>query len=332
MARGRNYWEMPYDPAGREPDAQENINELGNSNGWDHAKVSLTAPAESARLNAAGKKFSDCNFRGFLEKGSLTDCVFVGCYFVGTHWKTVKFSGCTFERCHFLHADFINCRFVDCNFSDISVSAEHFTCESTEVDVREFLEGLSTNLRHLPERTSVDYQKSRLIRDKAKIARILYRSNQELFGRQYFASHRELILYSIRAEIEEKRFDEAVVRARPIRRSRISFLRKTWAYYVDLLAVRAAGGLTDWGQSITRPLVFILTIMCVFCVVYLLAFGVSYKWAAVRSVEVSLVAGYTAHVTEKDSAALRVVTLLNLIVGIYWYSLIVPVVTRKFLR
>ena len=77
----------------------------------------------------------------------------------------------------------------------------------------------------------------------------------------------------------------------------------------------------------------------------IIAFGFAYHkgfdltWGKsfLRSIEVSLVAGYTAHTNADDWAtqkgiALRGVTLLNLIFGIYWYSLIVPVITRKFLR
>lgn len=172
-----------------------------------------------------------------------------------------------------------------------------------------------------------------MIKDKAKIAQILYRSNQELFGRQYFASHKELIVYAIRAQIEDERFlAPPSKRGRAQPRAFPSFLRRTWMLYVDLIAVRAAGCLTDWGQSIARPLAFIVAVMCLFALSYLAGFGTGYKEAILRAVEVSLVAGYTAHVPGRDPSALRFVTLLNLVVGIYWYSLIVPVVTRKFLR
>lgn len=326
---------MPYDPDGAEPDTDKRIFELKNGSGlsgFDHARVVLGPPESSARLNVAEKRFSCCDFRGSIEKASFTKCEFLGCYFTGTHWKMVKFSRCRFQKCHFLHTDFLDCRFLECEFARISVSADHFRCETTEIDVTTFLAGVTTNLNYLPPNVPGGYQTSRLVRDKAKLARILYRSNQELFGRQFFAAHKELIVYSILADIEEQRFEEIRPRSVPKRRRRASFLCRTFMSFIDLRTVQAAGGLTKWGQSIARPLFFILGVMFLFALLYLYIFNLKRGEAILRSLDVSFVAGYTGHIPVTDSPALRITTLINLMVGIYWYSLIVPVITRKFLR
>jgi len=327
---------MTFDPEGSEPKADKSIDQLSNLTGFEYARVSLACADRSKRINLSGKRFSHCDCSGHLEKASFTNCEFLLCNFTGTHCSIVKFTRCTFRRCHFLHTDFNECRFIDCHFQEISVAAEHFRVNSTAIDVTQFLAAVTNNLCHLPDSTTPEYQRSRLKRDKAKLASILYRSNQELFGRHYFAAHKELIVCSIHGEIEEQRFlepqDGGTTNCKPRPRGKLSFLRRTFMSYAELVSVYLAGALTDWGQSIARAFLFISAVVPCFCLLYEVCFSMPLYQAVLRSADVSLVAGYTAHIHAGDSTNLRLVTLLNLIVGLYWYSLIVPVVTRKFLR
>lgn len=143
----------------------------------------------------------------------------------------------------------------------------------------------------------------------------------------------ELILFSIRSEIEENRF---LLRQHPMERpqlrNRLCFFFGSFSLFFDLALVRLAGILTNWGQSLARAFVLLLGIILVFGWSYVAFFEEPWRHALFRALDVSLVAGYDVHIGENDVSALRVVTFINLIFGIYWYSLIVPVITRKFLR
>jgi len=191
MARGK-FWEVTFDPNGVESSVEKHLDELDNLAGYEQAKVRVQG-RKPRRLNLKDKRFSDCELQGGLEKGSFTNCEFLGCRFIGTHWTSVKFSRCRFERCHFLHTDFTSCWFTDCVFETISVSAEHFKCVTTRINVSQFLGAVTTNLAFLPVYTTAQFQLSQLTKSKATLAQILYRSNEEIFGENFFAAHKELI-------------------------------------------------------------------------------------------------------------------------------------------
>jgi hypothetical protein len=54
--------------------------------------------------------------------------------------------------------------------------------------------------------------------------------------------------------------------------------------------------------------------------------------ALIEASNITLVAGYTAHFNRNASVLLRTAWLSNVSLGIFWYSLIVPVLSRRVLR
>src|SRR5262249_47365102 len=153
-----------------------------------------------------------------------------------------------------------------------------------------------------------------------------------LLGDAFFLAHRELILFTVRSSIEEERFLPRLKGQTPRKRSRLGFWRRTFPLYTDLALIQAAGALTGWGRSLATAMVFFLVIVATLGFLYITVFRYSFKDAYLRALDVTLVAGYTAHTSRQDSGSLQLMTLCNLALGLYWYSLIVPVITRKFLR
>ena len=52
----------------------------------------------------------------------------------------------------------------------------------------------------------------------------------------------------------------------------------------------------------------------------------------IKAMNVTLVAGFTAYFDVSQDLLMQLVEVTNLLVGLFWYSLIVPAVTRKILR
>jgi hypothetical protein len=346
MPRG-NYWEMTYDPVRDNPSESRDLASIGGSDaGFREAVVNLpdSAPVETGkkelkskkrRLNLKGKSFEDCDFRGGLHKASFAGCNFTGCNFTGTHWSIVKFTKCQFTRCHFFHTDFDECTFIDCSYSELSIGSPDVKFRTTSIDIEPFFSAITTNVAHLPEGVKKEYQLSRLEGTKVDVARQLYPFTAPMSD-NYFAVHRELVLALARDRIASQRYPGSPNQtgASPIRVKGLNFLFAAFPALVDLGTLRLAGTLTNWGRSLARPIIFAATMTAVFALIY--SIKLSSRESLFRAVEVFLVAGYNGdyNLTEqlRDQVWLRVVTILNLLIGLYWYSLIIPVVTRRFLR
>ena len=109
---------------------------------------------------------------------------------------------------------------------------------------------------------------------------------------------------------------------------------------VERRIVGVSGWLTNWGRSLVRPSVFLLAVVILFAAIYCAlghgspARGVASAIAGlvVEAINVTLLAGYTAYFDASAPLADRVAWIVNLGLGLFWYSLMIPVLARRILR
>jgi hypothetical protein len=310
----------------------------------DYSKILGSAKA----ANVVRCSFIVCEFNHFsIEKGSFTAATFERCRFVSATFTDVKFSGCTFSKCHFLHARFIRCRFIDCTFDAISASSEHVVFQETSIPASAFLSALSVNLRALPPQYTAGYQEHRHIKSAARIANLLHFSNSYHADIElYYDAFREFQMRDLdwrRADAEYEQTQNEQKQFILKRRGFASRLRAL-RYSADKGIVRISGWATDWGRSPTVCVLTLFVVVLIFSIAHFVhAFlsAVDAKdWttyaevltALDRSLSTTLVYGYSVHAQASDPAPERILLGVNAVVGLFWYSLVIPVLIGRTLR
>jgi hypothetical protein len=329
--RRGNYWEVTYkklSPISKSWRLSED--ELHNDTGKEN--VEITADPRIRSVNLSRKNFRTCDFNHFtLDDSSFRDCEFVDCLFVKSDFDTVKFSRCRFDTCHFLYATFRNCQFLDCTFSNISASAETVLFEDTSISASAFLDALVTNTNSLPADVSKDYQQYRHVKTKAKIARAIFlsvRDQPELD--QMFDANRSFEIALRRRKIEQGRWKE--LNKSVIKRSVIYRLTVVGFHKTALWLIQTAGFLTDWGRLPFRSVWLLASAVTVFTLVYYFAFGEGVSHAALRALDCSFVFGYTKYAAWKQGPLLDYITFVNTFVGLCWYALFFPALSKRLFR
>jgi hypothetical protein len=111
----------------------------------------------------------------------------------------------------------------------------------------------------------------------------------------------------------------------------VGFWYKSFPVRVEKGAVLCGAALSDWGRDFVRPLAFVVDVVLVFGFVYHFL-GDGYKDALIKASNITLVAGYTAYYSTAQSQVLRLIETLNLVVGLFWYSLLIPMISRRIQR
>lgn len=338
MPKRGNPWEMTYEPECNGPAQNANLDDLTTSSGFVECRIvnkdgKPTQVKWSLKDNLK-RHFQKCDFALLVQDSHISNCTFTSCRFNGSTWKNVKFSKCTFEKCDFSNARFDQCYFVDsCAFLQNSASAELFRMEGTAISASAFISNLETNLKYFPE-DQWEFQKSRFCSTRAKISKtILSSTRNEADIDYYFQAYEQLIRCTLINQIERHRFDENTGSRNSL------FILRTLPQRFEQVVIEVSGWLTNWGRSMVRPGVFFCATVCLFTAVYRF-FEPSINFtgfrqigsACIEALNITLVAGYTAYFKSDACVTLQLLWLLNLLIGLFWYSLIIPVVTRRILR
>ncbi len=284
-------------------------------------------------LNLTGKQFADCDINHFaLAESSFRNCKFTNCRFVKAAFDVVKFSECEFERCHFLNVDFRRCQFLSCTFSSISASGEQTRFVETSLSARAFIGALTTNTGSLPLDVDAEYQRHRLLATKTKLARALLvsvRDQPELDQLFEAIECFELALKS--QQIADSKWMLQGQRLVP----RGLYNRKvvSGARALQLLILKTAGWLTDWGRSPAKTLILLIGAVVVFTLVYWLALDHAFRVALLRALDCTFVFGYTRYVDPAAPARfVDYLSFLNAFVGFSWYALLIPALSKRLFR
>jgi uncharacterized protein YjbI with pentapeptide repeats len=330
--RGR-YWEVTYkktSPAFDPWKLTKTILDEEKASGKDNVEVSTEAGTRGVNLKA--KHFETCDFNHFtLDDSSFYKCTFVNCLFDKSNFNHVKFSKCHFETCHFLNVKFQNCQFLDCEFENISASAEQVYFISSSLLASKFVDALSTNLSALPDNTTASYQQYRLLKTKAKIAgRILIGLRDE---------PEPNILGDANRTFEISLQNRQIAAARWIDDGQKLVDQNNWNQFVmvpfrraELEVMRFAGFFTDWGSSPVKSGWFLLGAFGLFWAVYWLVLGQNLRDAALRALDCTFVFGYGNYQRGSKIQAIDWVMFVNALVGLWWYGLFVPALTKRIFR
>lgn len=327
---------MTYDPDWDGPQELASFRDLDGSSGLVDRRIGFQdGKPVTLRWRTSGPKrfFQRCDVAEFVKDSLVSNCTFDRCRFYGSRWEDVKFSNCVFESCDFSGVNFLRCYFVsDCAFRNNSASAELFRIDDTAISSAAFIRGLSTNLKHAP---NVAYQKHRFVGTRQKIAKALFSATRnEPDVNYYFEAYEQVVRCSLEQRVEQHRFRSAAD-VRPV----LQFVFMSAPARVERLIVLLSGWLTEWGRSLLRPFGFFTATVLLFTAVYLstdTSSGVSalarFADCVVKALNITLVAGYTAHFDPRATVIQKLVVVTNVVVGIFWYSLIVPVLSRRVLR
>jgi len=342
MPRG-HYWEITYEPGIVPPREEVDLSTNDKSIGYADSTIvsGLSAPTVIKRhADDPERTFHKCHFALHIADSRIANWRFYQCTFEGSRWNNVKFSGCVFEECHFSEVWFTGCQFLaTCKFIKITASAELFRIRNTAISASSFLGALTTNLEHLPHNVTKEYQLYRLHRTREKLAKLIFDSTKnEPDIDFYFEAYKELTLAMLREKVERNRYKFS--HSKPIRNNPVKFFLSSLPARLELLTVVLSGSFSDWGRSLTRPMLFFLGVVLMFTGVY---YGFFYRLgtcpfqdqlakSSIEALNVTLVAGYTAFFASSESLLRQCVETVNLLLGLFWYSLIVPTITRKILR
>lgn len=285
--------------------------------------------------------FTRCWFHGSLKQENISDWTFEECVFDLSTWNQVKFSRCTFRRCHFYKVQMVECSFMNsCVFEANSASPETLILRDTQVNPKGFLSSIKTNLDYLPSSTSRKYQEHRLLRTKARLARLIFFSTKDEPNREIYGdAQKQHILHEAYYAISRHKFYEDHSSKKPQKAPLWRSIPQSIPGRIELSILVISGFLTSWGRSLVRPLFFLLSLILIYSFAYHLLDPMrrtgeepAFSKAFMESLNVSLVAGYTAYFDAKAHIAHQTLQVTNLMLGLYWYALIVPVVVRRVLR
>jgi hypothetical protein len=333
--------------------------------------------------------FEQCDFTQRYEKLNFEDCTFSGCRFdTNSIFVSAKFSNCKFRDCHFGYVTFQGCKFNNCEFSRNTAAADYLILERTSINASKFLDGLTTNLKHVHEKERIEYQQYKLAKSLAKIAQTIFVSTKEESDQDlFFEAHKQATLRWTKWKAARKKYKEdgrlvevGTSWKQPPKHCCLWFWTNRVTNNIDYCITYISGFFTDWGRSIARPATFFVALVLSFSGIYYYSIGdwcdekahvetatgsgiskvicaeteqdssfpnrknyhcreYSRTDALIRAVDVSLVAGYTKYSLQSDGSSvdshygwLRLVTFVNMIIGLYWYALIIPVILRRIVR
>jgi hypothetical protein len=333
-----NFWEATYDPHWDGPTEEAALDRLDGSTGLVRRRV-VAADGKSATVrwrirDQTPRRFQECDFVLEVRDAFISDCTFDCCRFKSSTWYNVKFSNCTFQHCDFSSMTLIGCYFVnDCRFIGNSASAELFRIDDTAISASAFMLGLQTNVKYLAVGYTQEYQQNHFVRTRQKIAMALFTATRNVANLDYFdEAYEQLVCATLDERVEQHRFNRVTRR----QTKQLRFVILSFPARIERMILRISGWLTNWGRSVFRPCLFLLGVVATFSALYASlghAGGIKDLSSSVlEALNVSLVAGFTAYFSAKAPLLDRVVWACNLILGLFWYSLIIPVLSRRILR
>lgn len=336
MPRG-NYFEQTYLPYA--PNYFDKIFDLRDLEALEKEKFRIGKVIENRSISEgifdSYKKISDyvvrsCDFLSNYKNIAFVGTTFVSCRFTRySNFTGVKFSNCTFKECHFGLVTFENCIFInDCKFEKNSVSGEYLKFNSTSISSNKFVSSIRTNLAFLPQETTEEYQKLRLRHSILKVANEILHSTQkesdpDLYYNAFKVFIRSQCKYKVFGNFRDGNPGSLKSKAR-------HFFLGVVPTLIEFPIIEGGGWLTAWGRSIFRPVIIMTCIIIIFALVYEGFNRCGLLHNLVKSIEISLVFGYTKHLTKlcKEEGFI----FINGLIGLLWYAFVIPPLLKRVAR
>ncbi|HDZ8857653.1 TPA: pentapeptide repeat-containing protein [Aeromonas dhakensis] len=341
--RSSSYWEPIYDPQF-----------AGTTNEFDWSTTQKTGVKKSLckssilkskqdGLNARGwtiKSFDfiECDFSGeFHPTLSFNGCLFEKCDFGFTTWRGTKFSNCTFNKCSFTMVTFEQCIFHNCIWEETGMSGTETKLFDTIIgNPKSFINSGYTNTdQHILKQkgnTTPEYQLLRLEETKVKLARLVLSNNERnAEDSVYYESIQVYLIQSIKA-----RSAKALFKIKS-KNNRIKSLFALIFSEFEKNLISISGAINGWGGNIGRAALFGVTIIFIYALIYTFVnfegFVASpWKLSIIKSLDISLLIGYTKHATTALNWKVQTLYGINALLGLWWYAIFVPTVINRICR
>lgn len=251
------------------------------------------------------------------------NCRFWKCDFAKSWLHTLKFKKCNFYKTSFSLCDLSDSEFRDCEFSDIGFSGNETIATSCFI-------------------TNPDVFVSSLILPKGELG-FWMRLNFSPNGDGFFATKAVMarsLMNSMKTRGSEADFYKAVeiheisqAQSRFVRRA---FENKRFAaayYFLELYLIRFLGSLNSWGKNSVKPLILLTLSFILFSCVYALCFQDSTMWKSIeRSVNVSILAGYSFELSQAKPSSSRVFLTIQAFISLILYSIFIASIFGRLTR
>lgn len=334
--RLKNYWDVIYDPQiNLSQFAEIDLNDVNRNIGHRYRLFDFSKLNDSNSISCKLDKhnFLECDFFGESKgnKINFSNCKFEKVYFGYGLFKNVKFQKCDFIKCSFNMAKFIDCQFIDCRFDDISFSGNETIFQNTLINSKRIVSAAFLNVDEdvlKQYATTVDYQKKRFENTKAKFAKnLLVSVSSTTDDDLYYNAVKTYLISRSKAKIEK--FQYGAKEADKGRIRKISYQVRAITSITELLILRVSGLINDWGNSILRALIIGVAMIFIFAIGYYFLMDTSVVGAIIKSIDITLLAGYTKHVTKLTPVHQQIVMLFNMILGLWWYAIMIPTLINR---
>ncbi|MDH1692593.1 pentapeptide repeat-containing protein [Pseudomonas sp. GD03766] len=335
--RTSNYWDVLYKPGGKAITERYDWN-IEHNNG---PRNSICGGASKLKLVEA--KFSNCDFEGGFSKMTFTDCTFKDCDFAST-WRYIKFNGCVFESCSFSMSTFSNCKFSGCSWKDISVSGSETKFEWTVIDnPRQFMAATFVNLDENTLKNfnkTPSYQKFRHEHTKSKISKRLYENSKQSSDESiYYECVRLHLTQSLDSKIYAVKHQIESGGGGAIKNAYLKC--KSMVFSAEQAIISISGWINGWGGSLVRPAALGVFLILLFAVLYSFFETAAvdaksvlhgYPKAVVMAMDITLLFGYTKHISTSTEAVTQFIAIANAVLGLWWYAIFVPTVINRICK
>ncbi|EOC0478879.1 pentapeptide repeat-containing protein [Cronobacter turicensis] len=341
--RIKNYWEPIYDPFFTGPTNEFDWNTSQKTGIKKSLCKSEALQSSKNNLKVRGwtiKNFDfiECDFLGhFTPALAFNHCTFEKCDMGSSTWTGTKFSNCTFKMCSFTMVTFEQCIFNNCVWENTGISGTETKLFDTIIgNPKSFIDSGYTNIDKdiLKQNGNAtpEYQVLRLEETKVKLARTVLSNNERNSeDAVYYESIKVYLLQSIRAKSAKSLFNIKNKNKR-IKNSLALFFNE---FEKGLISV--SGTINGWGGNIGRAALFGVLIILIYTFAYsLVSFDgfepLTWKLALIKSLDISLLIGYTKHATNALNWKVQTLYGVNALLGLWWYAIFVPTVINRICR
>lgn len=331
--RTSNYWEPIYKPEADNAFEywQVKQHKLNDTTGKKNVWIKIDDFQDSI-YRVEDFTFENVDFEGTLNKRlKFLRCKFINCSFRYTTWTHVKFNDCLFSRVSFTISKFNYCEFRDCKYEKIGLSGNETQFKDVFIEPDKFVKAAYTNTNEnvLKENgTSVKYQKYRLEYSKSKFARMLLRmkpirADIDSYSKAKMTARITENIFYIKKYYHDFTINTYVFKILPLLRFILSI--------IELVVTYLFGIASGWGLKFSRMFIVGLFLTLYFGIYYKLIFfyNQSFIECYLRSLEYWFFVGYTKYPFGKTLSDHQIIVFINSLLGIFWYSILIPVILEK---
>ncbi|WP_371746686.1 pentapeptide repeat-containing protein [Shinella sp. H4-D48] len=273
--------------------------------------------------------FLICDFRGFFTDVyySFSKCTFSECDFGASLWHDTKFSNCIFIKCNFSPATFVRCEFRNCKWLSVDFSGNDTILQETVVTEPEnLIKNIFETPSEIIKKRNIDcnFDKEKYLSRLSETSRYILINHQNI-GKEsdYYSALKQYHISYMQWQ-------------RQICLSKISIKKHSFYAWLSLsknifeqIAVRTAGFVTNWGESIARPILIGIMLLMIFSAAHFFS-GADQQYISslFRSFNIFSLAGYTLYKEQCDPLQ-KAITIANLCIAILWYSIFLSAIVNR---